>query len=251
VLNDLQALNEDDVVSVKLNGEELGAGLGSANGRSLIESYEVKISVFQQPAASTIRIGTTAMIGELHKRATPNSPFTFSIAGTKVLTGVVYARGVPSAQSAILEIKVRDYMARLFDDEIQDELSFKNKTYFSLTRTVLNIVGMTEQHETFKLFGDNDANRAVISRHKGKKRKSKHKTQVIEEIETGVGAGGAKIVQATIKANVGRATTTSCKSSTSSRVCSCGRQQTRTSCSRARRLTKSPRTRSSSNSTSR
>jgi hypothetical protein len=202
-LNDLQATEDEDIVSVKLNGEELGPGLGSARGRSIIESYEVKISVFQQPAATTVRLGCSGNVAELYKQATPNSPFSFSIAGTRVLTGSVYSRGVPSAQAACLELHVRDYMARLFDDEIQDEISFTNKTYFSLTRTVLNIVGMTEQPSTFKLIADNDANRAVISRHKGKKRKSKNKTQIVEQIETGVGAGGAKIVRTTIKANVG------------------------------------------------
>ena len=68
---------------------------------------------------------------------------------------------------------------------------------------MLNIVAMTEQPNTFKLFGDNDSNRALISRHKAKKRGGKSKTQVVEQIETGVGAGGAKIVRTTIKANVG------------------------------------------------
>lgn len=202
-LNDLQATQDEDIVSIKLNGVELGAGLGSVNGRSIIESYEVKISVFQQPAATTVRIGWSKLVAQLYRESPPNSPFSFSIAGTKVLTGSVYGRGVPSAQAACLELKVRDYMARLFDDEIQDEISFTNKTYFSLTRTVLNIVGMSEQPNTFKLLADNDANRAVISRAKAKKRKRKNQTQVVEQIETGVGAGGAKIVRTTIKANVG------------------------------------------------
>jgi hypothetical protein len=203
VLNDLQATQDEDIVSVKLNGVELGPGSGSTNGRSIVESYEVKISVFQQPAATTVRLGWSEIVAQLYKQSTPNSPFTFTIAGTKVLTGVVYSRGVPSAQAASVELKVRDYMARLFDDEIQDEISFTNKTYFALTRTVLNIVGMTEQPSTFKLIADNDANRAIISRHKPKKRRRKNTTQVIEQIETGVGAGGAKIVRTTIKANIG------------------------------------------------
>ncbi|HKO46633.1 MAG TPA: hypothetical protein VJV79_02865 [Polyangiaceae bacterium] len=202
-INDLQQTNANDVISVHLNGQELGFGVGDETGLAIIESYEVKLSVFQQPSAITVRLGWGGNVDALAKYAKPNSPFTFSIAGTKILTGVVYSRGVPTAQSTCLELKVRDYMARLFDDEIQDEISFNNKTYFSLTRTVLNIVGMTEQPNTFKLLADNDANRAVISRAKGKKRKPKNKSQVIEQIETGVGAGGAKIVRTTIKANVG------------------------------------------------
>jgi hypothetical protein len=203
VLNDLQATDDEDIVSVRLNGAELGPGVGSSNGLSIVESYEVKISVFQQPAATTIRLGWSKLVAQLYKEAAPNSQLTFSIAGTKVLTGSVYSRGVPSSAAACVELKVRDYMARLFDDEVQDELSFTNKTYFSLTRTVLNIVGMNEQPTTFKLLADNEANRALISRHNGKGRKRKNQTQVVEQIETGVGAGGAKIVRTTIKANVG------------------------------------------------
>lgn len=202
VVNELGAVDTDDIVSIKLNGEELGAGPGSKRGRSIVESYEVKISVFQQPAASTVRLGWAGLVADLWKQATPNSPFTFTIGNTRVLTGSVYSRGVPSAQAACLEIKVRDYMARLFDDEIQDELSFKSKTYFQLTRTILNIVGMTEQPETFKLFSNNDNNRAIISRAK-KGRASKKQALLIEEIQTGVGAGGGKLVQTTIKANLG------------------------------------------------
>lgn len=202
VVNDLAAIDDEDIVSVKLNGEEIGPGNGSRNGRSIIESYEVKISVFQQPAASTIRLGWAGIVADLYKQATPNSPFSFSIGGTRVLTGVVYSRGVPSAQAAVLELKVRDYMARLFDDEVQDELSFNDKTYFALTRKILNIVGMTEQPNTFKLFSNNDNNRALISRAKHG-RKNKKQSQLVEQLETGVGAGGGKLVQTTLKANLG------------------------------------------------
>jgi len=202
VINDLTRTNSQDVVSVNLNGQELGFGVGDETGLAIVESYEVKISVFQQPAAITVRLGWGGNVAALAKHATPNSPISFSIAGTRIFKGVVYSRGVPTAQSTLLELKARDYMARLFDDEIQDEISFTNKTYFSLTRTVLNIVGMAEQPNTFKLFADNDANRAVISRNR-KKRSGKSKTQIVEQIETGVGAGGAKIVRTTIKANAG------------------------------------------------
>jgi len=201
-VNDLTAVDSDDIVSVRLNGEELGPGIRSKNGRSIIESYEVKISVFQQPAASTIRLGWSGIVADLYNMAKPNSPFSFSIGDTRVLTGSVYSRGVPSMQAATLELEVRDYMARLFDDEIQDELSFKSKTYFELTRKILNIVGMTEQPTMFKLFSNNDNNRAIVSRAKHG-RKSKKNALLIEEIQTCVGAGGGKLVQTSIKANLG------------------------------------------------
>jgi len=202
--DDLQLGANQDLVSLKIGGVEVGA---LANGGiSLTESYEIKVSVFQQPAAFTLRLGWGDTAAKLLQLAKPGTPFQLFIGPNVIQSGTIYSRGVPSASATQVEIKGRDYLARLFDDEVQDEASFTDKTYFQLTRKILNVVGLKEEKAgdgtRFALFGDNEANRAITSRVKSGRGK-KHQTQLVQEIETGVGAGGSKLVYSTIKATLG------------------------------------------------
>lgn len=203
VINDLDRIGNEDIVSITVGDEGLSAS-NSKNGRTDVESYEVKISTFQQPSAFTIRVGRSTNTAELLKRFSHGKNFVLHIGETKVQTGTIYGQGVPSMRSTNVELKGRDYIARLFDDDIQDELTFNDKSYYDLTRRVLNVVGMREQADRFKLTASNEANRELISRARKVKRRSKKPgAQIIEEIQTGVGAGGGKLVQTKIQANVG------------------------------------------------
>ncbi len=202
-INDLDRIGDEDLVSIVVDSQGVSAS-NSSDGKTIVESYEVKISTFQQPSAFAIRIGRSDTTAALLKKFSPGKSFELYVGETKIQTGTIYGRGVPSMRSTNVELKGRDYIARLFDDDIQDELTFDDKTYYDLTRRVLNVVGMKEQANRFKLIATNEANRAIVSRaRKQKKRSKKPGAQIVEEIQTGVGAGGGKLVQTKIQANVG------------------------------------------------
>jgi prophage tail gpP-like protein len=201
--NDLDRIGDEDLVSITVGDEGVSAN-NSSNGRTIVESYEVKISTFQQPSAFALRVGQSETTAALLKKFVPGKNFVLHVGETKIQTGTIYDCGVPSMRSTLVELHGRDYVARLFDDDIQDELSFDDKTYYDLTRRVLNVVGLREEATRFKLFTSNEANRALVSRARNiKKRSKKPGAQIVEEIQTGVGAGGGKLVQTQIQANVG------------------------------------------------
>jgi hypothetical protein len=203
-LNDLQLGGFEDTVLLRL-----GSGTADAVNVKIAENYEIKVSVLQQPAAFTLRLGSGETAAEILKRYPPGTPFALFIGAaghrSQIQSGVVYSRGAPSGKFTQVELKGRDHLARLFDDEVQAEYTFPDKTYFGLTRKVLNIVGLKETTEDgapkFALYSNNDNNRQLISRVATAKPESKG--EIVEQKETGATAGAGKLVFQTIKTRVG------------------------------------------------
>lgn len=202
-VNDLQLGGASDTVVLRL-GKDLSGG-GEKEDVKIAENYEVKVSVMQQPAAFTLRLGASSTAAEILAKYPPGTQFELYVgaAGQRVQiqSGVVYSRGSPSGHFSQVELKGRDYLAALYDDEVQAEFTFPDRTYFELTRKVLNIVGLQEGGGKFTLNPSNDANRTLLSRVPTAKPKAKG--ELVTQIETGATAGAGKVVYQTIKARVG------------------------------------------------
>jgi prophage tail gpP-like protein len=198
-LNDLQVGGYADTVLIRLGDDDL----------KIVENYEVKVSVLQQPAAFTLRLGSGETASQILKRYPPGTPFALFVGAaghrSQIQSGRIYSRGAPSGKHTQVEIKGRDHLAALFDDEVQFEYTFPDKTYYELTRKVLNVVGLTERTEDgapkFALYSNNDNNRQLVSRVPTAKPQAKG--ELVEQKETGATSGAGKLVYQTLKTSVG------------------------------------------------
>lgn len=188
----------------ELGGEHdsIGLKLGGTDIR-IAESYEVKVSILQQPSAFTLRLGSDTTAGEILKLATPGTPFELSVitGGTPrvIQSGLIDSRGVPSANYTQVEVKGRDYMAHIFDAFIEEEQDFPQKTFYELTRAVLDQAGLTTDKGHF-LQATNDINRFLLT---GARPSVRDQTDQIQELETGSFAGTGQLVYKTLKAKLG------------------------------------------------
>lgn len=194
---DLDLGGYSDQILLRLGSEDL----------KIVESYEVKTSVLQQPGAFCLRLGWGKTAAEILRRYPPGTPFELYVGPTLVMSGLTYKRAQPSSNFTQIEISGRDYLAVLFDDEIQREYSFTDETYFKLTRKILNVVGLKEDlgdgqggPTHFVLYDDNDNNREVVSRVKAKPRE---KGELVELIPTGAVTGTGKVFYKSLKAKTG------------------------------------------------
>jgi prophage tail gpP-like protein len=191
--NDL-TVTGDDVVSIKLTANGPDA---LAYEVAICESYEVKISVMTQPSAFTLRLGWSDTARELLQLAIPGSLFELSVSGVLIQSGIIDSRGVPSSDSTVVEIKGRDFMRKLMNCHVEEDIEFKEKTYYDLTRHVMNIVGL-EKHE---LVAGNGANRRAVT---GTNLEAVKTEDQVRVIETGLPSpGGSKLEFKSLKARVG------------------------------------------------
>jgi prophage tail gpP-like protein len=190
VVDDLQVGGHEDTVRLRLADQDLRLG----------KSYEVRTSVLQQPSAFSIRLGWSANAAELLSKFPPNTPFELKIGRSKIMSGVTYGRSQPSAERTEIEIKGRGYLSRLYDDEVEDDKKYTEKTYYALTRKVLDEAGLTEQADKFKLIDNNDGNREVVTQVPVKGRKK----QAVRQVETGATSGTGELVYQTIEGKVGK-----------------------------------------------
>lgn len=174
----------------------------------IVESYEVRVGVLQQPGAFSLRLGWSKTAAELLKRYPPGTPFELFIGPTLVMSGLTYGRAQPSSNFTQIELKGRDYTAVLFDDEVQREYSFTDETYYKLTRKILDLVGLPADigdgqggPTKFVLYDNNDNNRAVVSR--VAKAKPRAKGEIVELIPTGATTGAGKVFYKTLKTRTG------------------------------------------------
>ena len=139
----------DDSVRLEVNGLEV----------KIAESYEVKVSVLQQPAAFSLRTGWGGTVAELRKQVTPGMTFGLFVGDVQVQSGRIDAVNVPDGKTSQIEIKGRDWTQVLFKSSILDEVSFSQRTFYDVTLKVLEICGLADH----SLFGYNDANRQMMT----------------------------------------------------------------------------------------
>lgn len=195
--DDLQLGGFNDTISLRLGNDEI----------KIAEDYEVKVSILQQPSAFALRLGWSATAAEILRKYPPRTPFELWCGNVQLQSGLTSSRGQPDATFTQVEIKGRDYLAVLFDDDVQAEYTFTDKTYFALTRKVLDIVGLKENRgdgqggrTKFVLYDNFDADRQLLSSVKAKPKNGK---QLIQQVETGATSGQGKLVYQTPKADIG------------------------------------------------
>ncbi len=139
-----------DAVSLVVNG----------NRTVVYKSYEVKVAILQQPAAFSLRLGWSQTAAEMLSFYRPGQSFQLLIGDTAMQSGIIDAVEIPRSKTTELEIRGRDYMARLFNSCIKECVTFNARTYYELTRAVLDKVGYKDK----TLLRTNDGNRKLVGR---------------------------------------------------------------------------------------
>lgn len=181
-------VGDADQVRLILDGREL----------TIVESYEIKMSVMTQPAGFSLRIGSGDVARDLLKLCRPGMLFQLYVGEVLMQSGIVDGRGVPSNDSTVVEVKGRDFMRKLMNCHVEEDITLREKTYYDITRKVMNLVGL----ENHKLVAGNGANRRAVTSTAVKAVPAEEQTRVIE---TGLSSvGGSKVEFKWLKAKVGQ-----------------------------------------------
>jgi len=178
-----------DTVRIKIAGKDI----------NFVESYEVKVSILQQPSAFSLRLGWSDTAVELMNLAVPGAPFELWVGPRRLQSGLLDARAVPSAGNTTVELRGRDYLARLFDAFVAEDQSFTQPTYYELTRKVMDLAGLTEADGHYLII-NNDANRRFLT---GTKLIARQDAELATELLTGALGGTGNLVFQTPKTKVG------------------------------------------------
>lgn len=150
----------------------------------IAESWDVKTSIFTQPASWNIRLGYGGITKTLIATYPPGTPFQLFIGKSLQQTGVLDSVGAEeSAGATEFSIRGRDSLAALHDDLIDSERSFNVSTYLELARAQLKEVGLGDR----KITTSNRANRKIKS---GIPIVELAPGRTVEEILTDTGAKG-------------------------------------------------------------
>src|SRR5512145_2580034 len=145
------------------------------------KSYSVKTSVFQQPAAFSLRCGEPATASEIIKRHLPGDPFELRLlrAGdtpgsydldVPLQTGRLDAVDIPESEETVVEFRGRDNMAALFDSYFIQDDSVTEATYQDLVAQQLEAVGFDP--DEWLLTGETGRKKAVTNAGGGMRRKA-------------------------------------------------------------------------------
>ncbi|RYE80792.1 MAG: hypothetical protein EOO74_01575 [Myxococcales bacterium] len=162
---------QDPLVVLTLAGKEI----------LFAERYTVKVSVLTQPAAFSLTLGTSKAVKELLELVTPHTPFALSVNGRQVMQGRLDGLSTSGGPGTV-QVEGRDALAPLHDAYLRQEETYKDDTYASLVRKVMDTVGLKDT----KLVFSNKANREAVvglaSQAGG--------TRAVESLSANGGAGG-------------------------------------------------------------
>ncbi|HEX2879302.1 MAG TPA: hypothetical protein VHO25_07175 [Polyangiaceae bacterium] len=129
------------------------------NGQTmkLSKGYEVRASVLDQPGQFSIDVGHAGMFADLIRKFPPKSAFTLQVNDLDWMSGEIddHSGKGPHTQ---LDIGGRDPIARLIDNSIYPQVTFKESTYTDLVQTAMDDVGLATS-----LYPSNDANRKAVT----------------------------------------------------------------------------------------
>lgn len=167
-------------------------------------TYQVTSSVFQQPAAFTMRLGWSDNVKVLRAAYPPGTPFELRIGDVTIQTGHTDSANARVGNGGTtLQVDGRDSTARLFDAFVASERSFANKSYLELVLDVLKLLGL----EDWSVRAGNEAHRKAVSGGKlieTKPSATEVMFNVVTEQEYPATTSTTKrIVQSTIKALLG------------------------------------------------
>ena len=192
------SVNDDNVI-LRVRGQDV----------KIWESYEVNISVFQQPSKFTLRCGWSKTAAEMLAMWKQGDAFQLfvqvgksfsaidSTVPVQVMSGRIDRVGAPGGDACTVEITGRDDMARIADAYVDADEAFHESTYYHLTRKVMDRFGLADR----ALLTSNLANRKAIT---GKKITEyvPPRDATTQQIEETTG-GTRKVVYRTIKAQLG------------------------------------------------
>lgn len=194
-------------------GQNREANFGGTNDRLIIQlgdqkieitqSYEIKVSILQQPSAFSLKLGDHTTAAKLLQLAEPGVEFKIIVAtndGDRLIqAGRVDSRAINSAAATEVEVKGRDWMAHLFDSFIEEEQDYPQKDFYSLTRAVMDRAGLLEDIG-YKLTALNDEHRTLVT---GLNPNFHGSTELAHELTTGALSGTGELVYKTLKAKLG------------------------------------------------
>ena len=136
-----------DPVRLVLGGEDL----------AIVESYEIREGILNQPSSFAIRLGNAAVTRELLAKYPPNTQFQLYIGAAPIQYGFTDGPDTGDAGGATLvNFEGRDLGARIHDAYVSADLSFPADTTFTeLLRIALKAVGLPDAF----IHPDNNANR--------------------------------------------------------------------------------------------
>jgi prophage tail gpP-like protein len=124
----------------------------------IAESWEVKTSIFTQPASWHIKMGYGGITKVLINTYPPNTPFQLFVGKALQQTGSLDTPSADETDGATeFSLRGRDALAPLHDDLIDAERSFNVSTYYDLVRLQLDEVG----YKNRALAASNRANRKI------------------------------------------------------------------------------------------
>lgn len=107
------------------------------------EDYAVRLSVLQQPAAFAVRLSARDGSAQLLRDLPNNSKFELYVGTHPQFTGFTDAQMANgSAGSTSVTLKGRDVLAKLFDNDVDAELSMTNVTYADVVKKAMLKVGL-------------------------------------------------------------------------------------------------------------
>jgi prophage tail gpP-like protein len=141
---------EKDVVALTLGEETI----------VITESYEVRASVFRQPAQFAINLGHGGVAEELIRKYPPKTKFKLTVNDHTVQTGLTDGFSTGDGGGAtVVRFTGRDIMARLVDSFIPQEESYQESTYLDLAKAQLKAIGLG----AVPIASSNEANRKAIT----------------------------------------------------------------------------------------
>lgn len=122
----------------------------------IVESYEITIGWFTQPAAFAVRVGSGGVMRDLLQRFRPGISFKLYLGPALQFSGIVdEVTPAASGKATELTIKGRDYLGRVMNTHATEQRSFSSKTYKDLCLDVLKLCSFADP----KVEGTNAANR--------------------------------------------------------------------------------------------
>jgi len=138
----------EDVITLVLSGREV----------VLCETYTVKVAIFTQPAAFSLKLGDNDAAKKILSAYPPGTPFQLKINDLTIQTGRIDSLSTSGAATAVV-INGRDNLALLHDGYVEQEVTYKDISYHDLVRKRLDAQGLAG----LSLRSTNEANRRKIT----------------------------------------------------------------------------------------
>jgi prophage tail gpP-like protein len=170
----------DDEVVIHLTGSDI---------TRRCKQYSIKLSVFQQPSAFSLRLGDNTTAAEIRSKHKKGDPFELRIKrwdmsaerfalDVPLQVGTLDAVDIPETSETVIEMRGRDNMAALFDSYFVQDDSVTEATFFDLTVKQLKAVGYEHTDSSPWLYTGETGRKKAVTNSGGGKRRSPTKVRM-------------------------------------------------------------------------